>query len=150
MFMRPQVIFDVFVRIEDEHEVTIVPADVLGLTDERFDDDEITPELRDLIQKELGIELDDEATVEVLGDGEDRRVYGWRLSAPGYMDCTDWNVCSDLKEVRQELMEQHDIHWCEHCEDWVDRPFNEDDVEDGDDFHGWNNHLNRMECYVDQ
>jgi hypothetical protein len=31
--------------------------------------------------------------------------YGARLSAPGYMDCTDWSVYPSLKEAQEALAE---------------------------------------------
>jgi hypothetical protein len=57
---------------------------------------------------------------DVLGYDEDRIDYelcetietitGWgvRLSAPGYMDCTDWEVFTDHDEARVRYMELRD------------------------------------------
>ena len=49
-----------------------------------------------------------EAT-EAYGDGADEpetiKGYGARLSAPGYMDCTDWLVCATEDEAIHELLE---------------------------------------------
>lgn len=35
-----------------------------------------------------------------------RRGYGTRLSAPGFLDCTEWTVFKTLKEARDYLKEQ--------------------------------------------
>ena len=32
--------------------------------------------------------------------------YFYRLSAPGYLDCTDWSVARTLKEAKDDLKEQ--------------------------------------------
>jgi len=34
-----------------------------------------------------------------------RTGYGARLSAPGYLDCTDWTVCDTEEEARETLRE---------------------------------------------
>ncbi len=46
--------------------------------------------------------LDEEETTTVLG-------YGARLSAPGYMDCTDWCVFDTEKEASEYLQETYDL-----------------------------------------
>lgn len=37
---------------------------------------------------------------------------GWvgRMSAPGYMDCTDWIACETEEEVKRELAEAYDLN----------------------------------------
>lgn len=63
--------------------------------------------------------------------------WGARMSAPGYMDCTDWCVYDTEKEAWQELCDQNDL--CEECgeeldEDGVcadcDKPSYEDSMAD--------------------
>lgn len=86
-FMQPQVYFGGYFKVAD----TIVPSDVIGRTcataAEAFanyvegniqDPDELIP-----LQE------------------------GWlgRLSAPGYMDCTDWSVYDSEKEALEELQD---------------------------------------------
>lgn len=36
------------------------------------------------------------------------RGYGARLSAPGYLDCTDWDVFKTLKEAREYIRDLED------------------------------------------
>lgn len=37
----------------------------------------------------------------------------WRLSAPGYMDCTDWSVEESMDEARSACMRAFDV--CPEC-----------------------------------
>ena len=37
----------------------------------------------------------------------------WRLSAPGYMDATDWNIAQTLDEARAECLSLYDV--CPDC-----------------------------------
>ena len=55
---------------------------------------------------------------------EHRVCWGSRLSAPGYMDCTEWTLHDTEAEARADLRETHDV-----C------PFTGDNLppEDGDD-----------------
>ena len=50
------------------------------------------------------------------GDDVERLGKGWcaRLSAPGYLDCTEWcGPCATEKEALRELAQAHDL--CAHC-----------------------------------
>jgi len=51
-------------------------------------------------------------------------VTGWgaRLSAPGYMDCTDWSLYDSEKEAHDELCDQYDL--CEECGENLDADYN--------------------------
>lgn len=37
-----------------------------------------------------------------------RGVWLARLTAPGYMDCTDWSVCSSRRDAEEYLVEMYD------------------------------------------
>ena len=37
----------------------------------------------------------------------------WRLSAPGYMDATDWNFAQTLQEAREDCLATYDV--CPDC-----------------------------------
>lgn len=49
------------------------------------------------------------------GYAVESEVEGWgaRLSAPGYLDCTEWLVCDTEAEARDELVTLYDL--CPHC-----------------------------------
>ena len=53
----------------------------------------------------------------------ERRVgYGARLSASGYMDCTDWAVFATVSEAHAYLAEHYDL--CAACLEELDADFN--------------------------
>jgi hypothetical protein len=85
------------VVVETTHGTEIVPTDLVGLTPSPDD-------LRDYIEGEPDPEIETET--------------GWfsRLSAPGYLDCTDWcGPFASQEEALRELAAHHDV--CEHCFD---------------------------------
>lgn len=154
MFMRPEIIFTKMIRIGTFSEGdVIVPADYLGLSAEReamdYIDGEIPDEIRSLVDKELGIPPDDIESVCTENDGND--VWAWRLNASGYLDCTPWCVEGSREMCIEEILLIHDIHWCAHCEEWVDSPLDEDDAMADEEAHVWNNSTgnDRMVCRVD-
>ena len=61
------------------------------------------------------VETDDGMTflpVDDVGYDSRRRIingYGARLSAPGYLDCTEWTVFDTEKEAREFLKETYDV-----------------------------------------
>ena len=44
--------------------------------------------------------------------------FGVRLSAAGYMDCTDWTVVDSEEEAQEKIIEWFGITWCEECRAW--------------------------------
>jgi hypothetical protein len=48
--------------------------------------------------------------------------WGARLSAPGYMDCTDWDVYATEEEAKKALAEMYDL--CEKCLEELDENYN--------------------------
>lgn len=106
-FMQKQVEFGEWYEVDGACGIEVVPADLvvhppmtLGQwyepEDENNDDTEIMGFLGTLADY---IETDVELVCQV------RRIEGWgaRLSAPGYMDCTEWTVFVTEKEARQHL-----------------------------------------------
>lgn len=47
--------------------------------------------------------------------------FGARLSAPGYLDCTEWSVFDTEEEARQYLVEMYDADNEEDGEDEIER-----------------------------
>ena len=87
-----------WVRVETDWGTEFVPADVLAdcpnedevYDDEHVDFDYFKDALRDYVTAEI-------AEMEVVTG------YGARMSAPGYMDCTDWCVFDDQTEAEEYL-----------------------------------------------
>jgi hypothetical protein len=90
-FMQPDVQFGRYFLIEANHgETHLVPADVCN--------GETAGDFADYVQGKID---DPESPVE--------SIEGWygRMSAPGYLDCTDWTWGDTEKEVRDTLAEYY-------------------------------------------
>lgn len=87
--MQPQVVFDTWYEIEDKHgEIHIVPKEVI--------EDFIHSELESLTTTAQGFSV----TVH-------KDTWGGRMSAPGYLDCTDWCLYASEKEAYADLKETY-------------------------------------------
>ena len=106
-FMEPEVFLGEYYAVDADHGSTwIVPVDVSGLV-------ETWAGLADYVEGDVD-DPDGPAVVQT----------GWlaRLSAPGYLDCTDWSVHATETEAREHLAEMYDacpdcggdINDCEH------------------------------------
>lgn len=96
-FMKPEVFEGEYYRVETSEGTWIVPADDAG-------DVGTYGDLRDYVQGDIE-EPDAVATPES----------GWlcRLSAPGYLDCTEWDAFGTEQEAREHLLDMYDI--CPDC-----------------------------------
>lgn len=113
--MQPQVEYAEYFEVETSVGTEIVPADVVNRTTET-----VSVEL--LLDYLEGKPNDPEAECE--------RKMGWlaRLSAPGYLDCTDWSAHATEQEANDYLVEQYgldeqreppeDSPTVENCDDW--------------------------------
>ena len=110
MFMKPEIVSGTFVSIDDQFGTTVLPMEVVGTTDKE--------ELLNYVNCSTAEDIEDVSVSE-----------GWgvRLSAAGYMDCTEWAVVATEDEALALVDEMYDIAWCEKCGDWHDRS----DVETG-------------------
>ena len=91
MFMQPSVEYGSWHVVETTHGTYVVPADLCDGT---------VAEVREYVEgKPLGVET--------------RDGWGARLSAPGYMDCTDWTLHESEGEARACLVETYDL--CVSC-----------------------------------
>jgi hypothetical protein len=88
-FMKPVVYQGGYFEIDTTQGIQIVPDDVLGWTTPT-----VAKEFDNYIE---GEPLDPDEVIE--------HKTGWlaRLSAPGYMDCTDWTAHATLEEAEQYL-----------------------------------------------
>lgn len=107
-FMQPEIIRADFVELDGRCGLYYVPTDVLARATVHFLEseaggwpvraDEMPESIRaDLAQFYEGPEFE---VAVFLPD-----VYGARLSAPGYLDCTEWTVHSSAAEAKEYLEE---------------------------------------------
>lgn len=86
MFLKPQITFDTFISVDTNNGGYLFPSDLIGkdLLDRIQDEDAILSpdEQKELLQYTCGF---------TFFSAEVRTGYFSRLSASGYMDCTDWN-----------------------------------------------------------
>jgi hypothetical protein len=85
MFMQPQVIYGTWHQVDGTCGVESFPADYFSLP---------------------------EALANYSGDvweSETIRGYGARLSAPGYMDCTEWTVFASRVDAEEYLADMYDV-----------------------------------------
>ena len=92
-FMQPQIYRDSFFRVETSIGTEIVPSDVIGRT--------VGTAAEAFSNYCEGTINDPDECVEC--------EHGWlaRLSAPGYMDCTDWTAHKTEQEAREYLDEMY-------------------------------------------
>lgn len=110
-FMVPVVTFEAFLEIENTRGETFhVPADVANLS---FREPDNTPldELTDHYSLQ-------EASRYIEGEAKSVKIvrgkYFSRLSAPGYMDATDWSGPFDSEEAaKHAIVEEHEV--CAEC-----------------------------------
>lgn len=91
-----------WVEIDGTHGITAVPYDLLNMdqvnavTETRYDVSELT------LNEQLGEFYEGRIQSVSLRVG-----YGARMSAPGYMDCTEWAVFASKIEASAYLAEQY-------------------------------------------
>ena len=92
-FMQPQIYAGQFFRIETTAGTEIVPADDIGRT--------CGTDVSAFLNYLEGTPLDDDAIIDI----ED----GWlaRISAPGYLDCTNWSAHKSEAQARAYLDEMY-------------------------------------------
>lgn len=88
-FMQPEIRVADFFEVETRDGTYFVPADEVG-------------------RGELTSIFDCVKSAELIRQG-----VGARLSAPGYLDCTDWCVFETEEEAKRYLCETYDL--CERC-----------------------------------
>ena len=98
-FMQPQITNEQkWIEIDGACGITFVPGDVdIKLVEMILDPN--SDELEDDI-KERAAQYYEGRRIDTVGI---RCGFGARLSAPGYMDCTDWIVCDTEDEAQGEL-----------------------------------------------
>jgi hypothetical protein len=107
-FMQPQVVHGKFYEIETNNGTWFVPVDVVGGPSKGTTYDQFKAELLQYTEASEVYEW--------------KVIKGWgaRLSAPGYMDCTEWSVYSTETEAWEQLDVMYDAgedseHYCQKC-----------------------------------
>lgn len=102
-FMQQQIEFGEWIEVDGAYGIECIPADLVKLPsmvhDEWYDPDDgdriaaLVGDLADYI----------ESDVEYVSRVRIIFGYGARLSAPGYVDCTEWSVFSTEREASEHL-----------------------------------------------
>jgi hypothetical protein len=89
-FMEPEIYRGEYYAVDTSIGNEIVPADVVGTVNSVAD-------LAEYVEGEISDSVPPPVKT------------GWlfRLSAPGYLDCTDWSVADSEEEARAELEEMY-------------------------------------------
>lgn len=102
MFMQPDVYETDYLYVDGPYGGEIIPCDVVDYDPSQWpkqgdceDDRTVPAELRDYCQNKWAYEI--------------VRKHGWvgRMSAPGYLDCTDWIGGESEREVRDQLADMY-------------------------------------------
>jgi hypothetical protein len=98
-FMQKQVTDkEAWLRVETDNGTEFIPGDLLGNIPDMAGDDD-SDQFHTLVnQIQMYTEGEPQSWETVQG-------FGARLSAPGYMDCTDWAVFSTAEKAEQYLAE---------------------------------------------
>ena len=107
--MRPEVIFGEWFEIDGGNGITFVPADIVN-----------HPLIEGVLEWDGMHEDDRDEFLQYYEGGEfytveSRSGYGARLSAPGYLDCTEWSVFGTEEEAWEYLESDYDLWKCEWC-----------------------------------
>ncbi len=102
-FMQPEVVEGDWYEIDGAEGTVFLPIDILGTIPAvedylNRDDDEITDDVARALSEFVMGEV---WTI------EKRHGFGARLSAPGYLDATDWSVYDTEEEARADLEQMY-------------------------------------------
>ena len=102
-FMKPVIEFGKWYEIDSPCGVSVVPFDIIGTIHQAFlcNPPSSYARKRVLDYAECS-DAKDIWTIEI------REGFGARLSASGYMDCTEWTVFDSEKEAKEYLVEMYD------------------------------------------
>lgn len=132
-FMQGEIVYDSWVEIDGPNGGEVIPTDVCGSLP---DYDEFAAAFEESGRAEFE-DVDEAykayAFQQVSGYSEnsecyeiaEREAWGARLSAPGYLDCTEWSLYDSEAEAKRGLCEMYDL--CPVClqsvdDDWSSNP----------------------------
>jgi hypothetical protein len=112
MFMTPEIIKDRWLCADGPRGTEYIPLDVWARNEIeniikscQKDEAEKDPEIVDTLSKYT--ENSEFWSLRVIGG------YGARLSASGYLDCTEWSVFDTEREAREYIEQQYEV--CSNC-----------------------------------
>ena len=111
-FMEKQVEFGTWLEVDTCNGTEFIPADITGPTgwmkdgapydcDGTFEEDSNLKLLLENLEDYLSCNSEDVISVTI------KQGWGARLSAPGYMDCTEWAVFATFDEANEYLDEMY-------------------------------------------
>jgi len=106
-FMQPQFRYDTWLKVEGD-TTSYIPADLVpeALHDGILITDD-NPEFPELVTQIVPFLAEGEGADSIYAV---EKIEGWgaRMSAPGYMDCTEWSVFPTKEEAEQYIQEYYD------------------------------------------
>ena len=94
MFMKPEILFGDWIVVDDRYgeQVGCYPASMFNADEvnKLHSSDPLVHDVFTVVEK-----------------------YGVRLSAPGYLDCTEWTLCATAAEAKEYLVDTFDL--CPKC-----------------------------------
>jgi len=101
-FMQPVIEFGKWYEIDTMNGTSFVPFDVIGEINQSFLGNPPSSYARKRVADYVDCDVKDINTIEI------REGFGARLSASGYLDCTEWTVFDSEKEAKEYLVEMYD------------------------------------------
>lgn len=92
-FTKKQIVYDRWFEVDTAQGIWFIPQDLIGKI--------MHPKKSDLLDYTECHDVDDIYSVRVI-DG-----YGARMSAPGYLDCTEWTVFDTEEDANNYLDEYY-------------------------------------------
>ena len=110
-FMKPQILFGYWLLVDDACGTEVVPADLIGglswmalgcdYDTDCMEEDSNLRNTIDALEDFIESNVDDVTSIRLV------KAYGARLSAPGFMDCTEWTVFKTIAEATDYLEETY-------------------------------------------
>src|SRR6185312_4965791 len=112
-FMQKQIEEDTWYEVDTKAGISFIPVDVVGKLDYDDDAEDFTVDSKDNLLQYLEV-----FKVEDIYSVEERKGFGARMSAPGYLDCTEWAVFDTYEEANAYL----DEYYGDEVEDeWIEK-----------------------------
>ena len=108
-FMEKQIEFGKWIEVDTTHGIFFIPANMVGTLEYDEENEEYTDEAKKRLLPYLEV-----FKIEDIHSIEERKGFGARMSAPGYLDCTEWSVFDTEQEAEQYL---DDYYGDEEAED---------------------------------
>lgn len=121
-FMQPEIVKQGFYIVDGPCCTEHIPDDVASLPDydewDQLDNQADYDDQDDWYLKACHDALKDYTSNNKFYIIEHKQGYGARMSAPGYLDCTEWTFCDTLEESIEELLSNYGTQDDGELEDW--------------------------------